>query len=156
MSLAAIIAELQRYDRTLHIVPGFGAPHSWRGDYSECAFNPTTSATVGEMLAHCGEAMLGTFVGWKGGEYEFYDHTACHIAEAKDIGEPIGALTVRLMCEHAKLVRIKEVAKAFVEKNHARRRAYCDTSVASGGLAAAMDAADRALADLHLALEEPA
>lgn len=102
--LKDIIEELEKWDRDLMVRPGFGAPHSDRGDYSELAFDPTEQATVGEMLDHARSALGRTFEGWKGGEYIMNEWTPCHIGAYGTCGESIGPLTVRLMC----LLAVKE------------------------------------------------
>lgn len=61
---------------------GFGEPRSYRGDYSECAFEPAERVTVASMVAHVERALSGeVFEGYKGGEYTFNEVTPCYIEE---------------------------------------------------------------------------
>lgn len=59
-------------------------PFSWRGDYSEVAFSISTGeATREELLSRIEKAFNETtFYGYKGGEYEFEEHTNIHFEEA--------------------------------------------------------------------------
>lgn len=59
---------------------GFGNPHSYRGIYAECAFEPADNVTVESMLDDMERALKETFEGWKGGNYKYNEGTECHIA----------------------------------------------------------------------------
>jgi hypothetical protein len=70
---------------------GFHGPHSWRGDYSELAFEPAENIPVAAMLAAARSALGATFEGYKGGSYEMYPGTPCWVAwYGEGAGETIG------------------------------------------------------------------
>ena len=60
---------------------GFRNPHSYRGNYSDLAFEPAESITVAEMLKAAESADGATYTGWKGGEFEMDETTRCWISE---------------------------------------------------------------------------
>lgn len=77
---------------------GFGNPHSWRGDYTELAFEPVENTTVGEMLDAARSALDRDFEGWKGGTYTMGDWTEVHLDyEGESMGETLGALLLDFM-----------------------------------------------------------
>lgn len=69
MTLGAMIALLEGMAPDQEI-EGIGEPHSYRGYYSDLAFerqqNPTTA---GKLLAECKASMGQVFVGYKGGDF---------------------------------------------------------------------------------------
>lgn len=69
MTLGELIIALEELDPDTVFVDGFSTPHSWRGDYSELAFEPEFNVTAGSMLMHARSAVKKTFEGYKGGEY---------------------------------------------------------------------------------------
>ena len=61
--------------------------HSYRGYYSDLAFEPVTYArTVAEFLAECKDCLDKTFVGWKGGDFKMTSNTALWCANKGDGG----------------------------------------------------------------------
>lgn len=89
MTLDELIVALAKADRDLVVAHGFGSPHSYRGDYSEVAFEPAENVTVGSMLDYARSADGKTFTGYKGGEFTMGGWTDCYLAEYGDTGEPI-------------------------------------------------------------------
>lgn len=80
LTLGQVIAKLRAYDPN-HVVPvGFGEPASWRGDYSELAFEPVTNTTAGAMLGHAVLALGKTFEAYKGGLYRMDENTPVNVA----------------------------------------------------------------------------
>ncbi len=60
---------------------GFCNPHSYRGDYAQVAFEPTTGVSVAEMLESCNKALENVFTGWKGGEFTYDLFTQCWLSQ---------------------------------------------------------------------------
>lgn len=79
MNLGKYIETLQSFDPTIELEMGLGNPHSWRGNYSELAFEPKPNMTVGEMLEEAKGAVGKTFTGWKGGEFKMDEYTSVHV-----------------------------------------------------------------------------
>jgi hypothetical protein len=93
-ALEAALAETG--DRILPI--GFGNPHSWRGDYSELAFEPMRDVKLSEMVESAKSALGATYDGWKGGSYTMTKYTSCRLDyEGRSGGETIGALMLALL-----------------------------------------------------------
>lgn len=67
MQLQDLINYLEKEDPKKVAPLGFSYPHSYRGIYSELAFEPTPNVTVGEMLECAKSALDTTYQGWKGG-----------------------------------------------------------------------------------------
>jgi hypothetical protein len=80
MRLGQLIEALKEIDPAKTVLHGFGRPMSYRGDYSELAFEPVEDTTIGEMLAQAIRADGRTFTGYKGGAFEMDLFTPCHIA----------------------------------------------------------------------------
>lgn len=99
LSLGEVIARLEREDPAKRVAVGFARPHSYRGYYDELAFEVERDTTVGDMLAAAKSALDATFQGWKGGDYEMSEHTACWLVpkEGTSIGESVGALLLEFM-----------------------------------------------------------
>lgn len=61
---------------------GLSAPFSWRGSYDEVAFSIIHERTKREnILANIEAAYVGTFYGYKGGEYAYKDYTTVNFEE---------------------------------------------------------------------------
>lgn len=55
---------------------GISEPFSWRGSYSEVAFQfLEESMSAEKILQNINLAYEGTFYGYKGGDYTYYDYT---------------------------------------------------------------------------------
>ena len=62
-------------------ITGFGAANSYRGYYSDLAFEPSKEEkTVGNFLDHCKSAMGQVFEGYKGGGFVMGRNTPLWIA----------------------------------------------------------------------------
>jgi hypothetical protein len=98
MMLNELIALLEAEDPAKVLPLGFSNPHSWRGVYSELAFEPTANITVGQMLAEARSALGATYEGWKGGEYTMDGLTDCWLAEeGHGDGETLGPILLTLL-----------------------------------------------------------
>lgn len=98
MTLGELIAALEAHDREKVAARGFTNPHSWRGNYSELAFEPARNVTVGDMLRDARSALGATYQGWKGGDFEMGEYTDCWLAsEGYGDGETIGLLLLKFM-----------------------------------------------------------
>lgn len=93
-ALEAAIAETG--DRILPI--GFGNPHSWRGDYSELAFEPMRDVKLSAMVKAADGTLDAVYEGYKGGSYMMTKHTSCRLDhEGRSGGETLGALMLTLL-----------------------------------------------------------
>lgn len=102
MSLEDVIAALEAVDPTWVVPHGFTNPHSYRGDYTELAFEPATNITVGEMLAAARSAVGAVYKGYKGGEFEMGVLSECWIATYGDSSEDLlGPMLLRFMLDTA-------------------------------------------------------
>jgi hypothetical protein len=99
LELGEVIARLRRENPDRVVRVGFAAPHSYRGDYYDLAFELRHNITIGEMLAAAESAVGATFEGWKGGDYEMREHSDCWLvpAEGTSMGETLGALLLELL-----------------------------------------------------------
>jgi len=79
MDLQDYIEILEQYPRDKQLAKGLGNPHSWRGDYTELAFEVVVDTTVGEMIDCASECIDKTFEGWKRGNYTMHETTRIHI-----------------------------------------------------------------------------
>jgi hypothetical protein len=115
MILGELIEFLERQDPLRVVTRGFGRPHSYRMDYSQVAFEPAVNVTVDSMLINARGAIGPTFIGWKGGEYEFDERTEAFIAEYGDPGQPVDIMIIRLLEDDVALLKdeIKRVRGAL-------------------------------------------
>lgn len=97
MTLKELIDALRTHPPKQRVANGFARPHSYRGYYSELAFEPEANTTVGAMLAAAEEALGSTYTGYKGGEYTMGDHVDCYLAEEGNTGEEIGLMALKYM-----------------------------------------------------------
>jgi len=102
MGLQDLIDALAAADQE-HVAPlGFGQPRSWRGSYSELAFEPAENVTVASMLANAKKALGATFSGYKGGDYTMHEYTDCYIDRyGESGGDKIGPVLVAYMTGRA-------------------------------------------------------
>ena len=95
MTLDELISELEKRDQNKEVPNGFGEGMSWRGSYSEAAFEPAKNTTFGEMLKHA-KALRGTHqTGYKGGEFLMHGDVEVHMAPYGECGEPITSFNFR-------------------------------------------------------------
>lgn len=93
MTLGGLIAALEALPPETTVTPGIAYPHSYRGYYSDLAFeNRSASTTASELLAACRGAMGKTFTGYKGGDYDMGARTPIWLAEYGCCGQKIKAL----------------------------------------------------------------
>jgi len=59
---------------------GFSSPHSFRGYYDEAAVEPCHDVTIAEMKAVIDTLLTDTFVGWKGGDFNYNILTPIHFS----------------------------------------------------------------------------
>lgn len=78
--LCDVIEILEREDQNLVLPHGFTNAHSYRGDYSQLAFEPAENVTVGSMLAEARGALGQTFGGYKGGSFVMDKWTECWLS----------------------------------------------------------------------------
>lgn len=97
MELLELIKELEKHDPKRIILNGFHNPHSYRGFYECLAFEPKTTAVVGEMLKCAKEALGATYVGYKGGEFKMGPYTDVYLANWGETGEELGPLLLSYM-----------------------------------------------------------
>jgi hypothetical protein len=81
MTLGKMIAVLENMPPET-TVAGLFRPHSYRGYYSDIAFeNSALMRTVSELLQDCRDSMGRVFIGWKGGEFLMGENTPVWVAE---------------------------------------------------------------------------
>jgi len=79
MKLKDLIDLLEKFPSGMRVAEGFGNPHSWRGVYSELAFEPVNDTTIGDMLYEARSAIGETYCGHKGGEFTMMLDTTVNI-----------------------------------------------------------------------------
>lgn len=77
-------------DRHERVRRGFHQPHSYRGYYSELAFEPAENVTIQSMLDCAKEALGSTYTGWKGGDYVMNEYSDVYLANIGSTGEELG------------------------------------------------------------------
>lgn len=80
VTLGAMIEELKAIRADVPVIYSHGgypcAPHSYRGYYSDLAFETQRDpVSAGDLLAMCVGALGAEFTGWKGGEYVMHEKT---------------------------------------------------------------------------------
>lgn len=102
LTLGELIALLEKEDPGRTVLVGFACPHSYRGDYTEVAFEIRENVTVGSMLEAARSALGATFEGWSGGEFTMHEHDgAWLVQEEGDNGETLGSVLLGLMLGRA-------------------------------------------------------
>lgn len=77
-------------------VKGLGSEHSYRGYYTDLAFEPTdTETTASALLAQCRAAMGREYKGYKGGDYLMGESTPLWSASYGSCGDRLMDLEVR-------------------------------------------------------------
>lgn len=102
-TLGGLVDALKAQDPTKRVRLGFANPHSYRGDYTELAFEPAENVTVADMLASAESAVGTSYEGWKGGDFTMDTYTPVHLAIEGRSGETLGHLLLTLMLEEWKL-----------------------------------------------------
>jgi hypothetical protein len=98
MNLGDIITTLEAADPNQVVQHGFHNPHSYRGDYYDLAFEPTTNITVADMLEAARSAVGATYQGYKGGDFTMSKHDWCWLSEEGTAsGETISPLLLQLI-----------------------------------------------------------
>jgi hypothetical protein len=95
--LGDLIKQLAAADQSLVLPHGFHKPHSYRGYYTDLAFEPTTNVTVAQMLKDARTALGSTYQGYKGGDFTMGEYSDCWLAEYGSEGDGIGSLLIVLM-----------------------------------------------------------
>lgn len=92
MTLGKLIAALEAMPPDAE-VDGIKFPHSYRGYYSDLAFEPnSTRIRAADALAMCKKCMGQVFVGWKGGDFVMGSLTPLWVASEGCCGQKIMAL----------------------------------------------------------------
>lgn len=69
----------------------FKNPHSYRGDYNDLAFEICDAPlTVREIKQFVKAAATETFIGWKGGNYEYDEYTQIHLSARGQAADAYG------------------------------------------------------------------
>jgi len=97
MYLRDLITFLEEEDPTRILPVGFKRPHSYRGDYSELAFQPALNVSVKDMLEDAKSALGREFTGYKGGEYKMHEYTECYLAHYGRTGGLISPILLAFM-----------------------------------------------------------
>ncbi len=98
IELGGIIARIEQEDPNRVLSIGFANPHSYRGNYSDLAFEPVADITIGDMLTAARAALGATFEGWKGGDYLMTESTDCWVSlHGESADNKIGPLLLDLM-----------------------------------------------------------
>jgi hypothetical protein len=78
---------------------GFYSPHSFRGYYDEAAVVPCDDVTIAEMKAVLDTLLTDTFVGWKGGDFNYNLDTPIHFSKigyADDLGQEMAQILLSI------------------------------------------------------------
>jgi hypothetical protein len=87
MTLGKLIDRLKEMDPYAVIQTGLTNPHSYRGYYSDLAFEQgPPSTTVAYVLALCQSAMGEVFTGYKGGDFQMGRNTPVWVANYGSCG----------------------------------------------------------------------
>ena len=91
LTLGNLISYLENTED--HLVANLSHPHSYRGYYSDLAFEQGTGKTSSkDFLATCKKLVGRVFVGYKGGEYKMTLTTPLWVANWGAFGRPLIAL----------------------------------------------------------------
>lgn len=90
MTLGKLIERLESLPPTLNI--GLGDAHSYRGYYSDLAFEPTSPVPVKELLQECKDSMGACFHGYKGGDFHMHPGVPVWVAHRGSCGIKIMAI----------------------------------------------------------------
>jgi hypothetical protein len=101
MNLKELIDILEKSPQYLVVPRGFGSPHSWRGIYSELAFEPEENVSVAHMLEAAKSAVGTTYEGYKGGDFTVTESTEVHVEEYGMGKDLIGEMFMWYMLRNA-------------------------------------------------------
>lgn len=59
---------------------GFSNPHSYRGYYNEASVEPANNVSIADMKHTVDQLLSETFIGYKGGEYQYDCDTEVHLS----------------------------------------------------------------------------
>lgn len=90
MTLGGMIARLEGIDAAARVP--LSRPHSYRGYYSDLAFELSDPRPVAELLAECRAAMGAVFEGYKGGDYAMSALTPVWVADYGRCGDRLIAI----------------------------------------------------------------
>lgn len=91
MTLGGLIDRLEAMDQAIEM-EGIGDAHSYRGYYSDLAFERCEKRKVADVLKDAKECVGETFEGYRGGDYEMGRNTPVWIANYGDCGTRIMAI----------------------------------------------------------------
>ena len=92
MTLGKLIAALEAMPADAEVA-GLIGPHSYRGYYSDLAFEPTgATMPASSLLASCKAAMGKVFEGYKGGDYVMGAMTPVWVSHYGTCGQKLMAL----------------------------------------------------------------
>ncbi len=95
MTLGQLIAELKRLDPS-RLIWGLGEPESYRGYYSDLAFEPTDEVReVRDLLDSCRGCMGRVFKGYKGGDFPMHARTPLWVASYGCLGKRLMGLDTK-------------------------------------------------------------
>ena len=82
MNLGELKNHFEKLPQSKVLEYSLSSPFSWRGSYNKCAFSiEKKQSTVSENIEKIKKAYSETFIGYKGGEYEYNDDTPIHFEE---------------------------------------------------------------------------
>lgn len=86
MTLGKLITRLETLSPETMI--GLSEPHSYRGYYSDLAFEPAKSS-IKDALVFCRSALGKVFEGYKGGDFQMGENTPVWVAHYGSCGQKI-------------------------------------------------------------------
>lgn len=94
MTLIELIEILKNQPLDKVVPVGIGNPGSYRGYYSEIAFELIENVSVYEMLTSVESCIGRTFEGYKGGKYTMEKYTCAYLASDGQTGEELNKLSL--------------------------------------------------------------
>lgn len=89
MTLGNMIKILEKMPDN-EMLANLSGPHSYRGYYSDLAFElDTGTRPASEILEDCRESMGKTFMGYKGGDFTMKEYTPVWVASYGHLGEKL-------------------------------------------------------------------
>lgn len=90
MTLGQLIDRLSQLNQDTEL--SLGKPHSYRGYYSDLAFEPSEARKVVDVLLDAEQSLGKTFVSYKGGEFVMTESTPIWVAFYGECGERLMAI----------------------------------------------------------------